>query len=150
MSRLAALAVGAAFVVACAAPAMSPDDAVRTTRAALDEAAIAVDGLTHETTTDGLHEIVADSPTGEIVLFVDADSGRFASIDLAEGVDVSQEQLDSLARHQHNPAEERQRTPRSVVAAVVVCLVVFGGLGLARRARLRDEAPVASESVRDA
>ena len=149
MSRVVLVVASASFVAACAAPAMSPDDALATTRAALDDAGIDVEELGHETSTAGLHEVVAESPTGEIALFVDADTGRFTSIDLAEGVDVSEEQLDSLARHEDNPAEERQRTTRSVVAALVVCAAVFGGLGLARRARLRDEA-TAGESLADA
>ncbi len=138
--RLLSTAVLVVLLAGCATVELSATEAVTVTRSALADAEVAVDDVAVEASSDGAHSVQASTADGDIAFVLDAGSGRFTSIDLAEGVDVSTEQLEALAQHKDNPADDRARQRRAVVGALVVCVAVFGGLWLARRARLREDA----------
>lgn len=143
--RALGLAVAAFLLGGCATVEMSSADAVDSTLQAVDDAGIDADAVSHEGTLEGTHTVVASTSEGDITFVVDAGSGRFSAIDLEEDVDLSGRQLDVLADHEGNPADDRARTRRSIVGAIVVLVVVFGGLALARRARLREKGAAGHE-----
>lgn len=121
---------------ACATVSMSADEAVDATSAALVAADVSVDEVSVEDSGPDSFTLAASTDDGPITLVLDAGSGRFASIDIAEGVTVSEEQVETLARHHDNPADDRARTRRAVVGAVLVVLLIVSGLLWARRTRL--------------
>lgn len=140
VSRLLRIAVVALSLAACGTVPMSEEQAVDTTAAALSDADIDAEGVVVDSVGADSFTLSAPTSEGEISLVLDAGSGRFTSIDLAEGVPVTDAQIEVLARHHENPADDRARTRRSVIGAVLVVLAIAGGLTLARRARLREAA----------
>ena len=138
VTRRLAVAFAALTLSACGTVSMSEGDAIETTSAALDSADVVVDDVIVEESGPESFTLSASTEEGPITLVLDAGAGRLTSIDLAEGVSVSEAQVEELARHHDNPADDRARTRRAVVGAVLVVVLLAGGLLWARRARLRE------------
>ncbi len=139
VNRLLGLLLAACALAGCATAQLSQRDAIESTETALDRAGITADDVAVTDSVPDAFTISANTSSGELVLVMDAAAGRFTSVELPEDLSVSEEQLGRLARHQSNPADDRARTRRTVLVAALVVALAAGGLGLARRARLREE-----------
>lgn len=100
---------------------------------------------------DGRWTVSAEVEGRPLDLEVDAGAGRVVSIDFGtETVVLTQEQLEDVAAHAHNPAADRARRGRLLTTFVVFAALVAGGLAVARQLRLREEAQLASRTTTDA
>lgn len=137
--RLLGLVAATLTLTACSTVELTEADAVTSTQDALAEAGVPHDEVTVTDADDDQLTVVAEGPDGAVTLVLDSSAGRFRSIDVDEGVTITEDQFDTLARHRDNPTDDRVRARRSGIVAALVVGAVAVGLGLARRARLREE-----------
>lgn len=74
-----------------------------------------------------------------VELSISRTSGRVTAVDLAEGIEVSDAQLERLASFEDNPAQDSANVRRGVIFSLLVVAAILGFFAWARRARLRDE-----------
>lgn len=137
--RRAALLALAIALAGCATAVMDRADVAEVARDAIDDAGIDASSVEVADTGDDDTwpvDVVLDG--GVAALSIDRTSGAVATVDVPEGVDLTADQLQSLAAHRGNPADRAARRTRALIGAVTVVLLLAGGFLAAHRARLRE------------
>lgn len=134
----------------CTTVTLERGDVAGVARGAFGSAGIEVDDITvADAMGDGSWPVTAVVDDTSFALVVDGRSGRVTSIDLGDSELVSTEQLRRIGSYASNPSDERAQRRRTVVVLAIVFGGISGGLLVARRLRLREEAALAARNDTD-
>lgn len=139
MVKRAALLGVAMLLGACAAPELSSADAIDEISASMARAGLPVDRVRLVTPAPaGTFRAAVHLEDGDITVTLDRRSGAYRRIEVGEDAAVTNRQLRVLAAQHDNPAAKRARIRRVTLITLALGALAAGGLGLARRARLRE------------
>lgn len=138
-------ALGAALCIgACGSPALSSSDALDHVRDSLTDAGITAQRVRlDDRPPAGTFRAIARVGTGGLVVTIDRESGAYRRIEVSGGA-ASDRQIRALAEQRADAGTTRARARQFGATVVALVAAAAIGLGLARRARLREQRAVAS------